>query len=255
MLIRFIMLMADNLPGRAQPNEGRQCRRGPEVEPGVAGRAGRLIRIHCPSRLPSITPLGRPRVPPYQQSRDHPARRLRRQGPGGQGSPDAQPQGSGGRSPRAGQGARWTRRPRRRCSASAAPSPTPRCAQGMRTGDERYLPARDKGPVQAVHPQLRRRPALDRGVPAAAAARDHGRCSTPAARTWSGSAACSGRRRSSSSPLDTLWLLFRLKRALRAEVPRREPEGHHLLHAPARAPAALAADAQAPGQDRRRPKR
>ena len=39
--------------------------------------------------------------------------------------------------------------------------------EGMRTGEERYLPARDKGPVQAVHPQLRRRPALDRGVPAA----------------------------------------------------------------------------------------
>ena len=123
--------------------------------------------------------------------------------------------------------------------------------EGMRTGDERYLPARDKGPVKRF-------------------IRDYVDARLSIAEfllpllvvimvlQYSGSATLV---RSSSQPVsvtllvvavDTVWLLFRLKRALRAEVPRREPQGHDLLHAHARAPAALAADAQAAGQGRRR---
>ena len=52
--------------------------------------------------------------------------------------------------------------------------------------------------------------------------------------------------------VDTVWLLFRLKRALRAKFPDETLQGHHLLHGHARAPAALHADAQAAGEDRRR---
>ena len=121
----------------------------------------------------------------------------------------------------------------------------------MRTGEERYLPTRDKGPVRRFI-----RNYVDARISVAefllplllvimvmqySGVRDLVRFS---ASLWTVTLLLVA--------LDTLWLLFRLKRALRAEVPRREPEGHHLLHDHAGAPAALAADAQAPGQDRRR---
>ena len=52
--------------------------------------------------------------------------------------------------------------------------------------------------------------------------------------------------------LDTGWLLFRLKRALRTEFPDESLKGT-TFYTSCDAAAALAADAHAPGQDRRRP--
>ena len=123
--------------------------------------------------------------------------------------------------------------------------------QGMRTGDERYLPARDQGPVKRfirdfVDARLSIAEFLlplliaimvlqysrnDRLIQVGASLmtvtllRGHG---------GHGVAAVPDQARAAG------------------EVPRREPAGHHLLHDHAGAAGALHADAEAPGEGRRR---
>ena len=244
MLIRFIMLMALNLPGRAQSNEG------PERRPG---RPRSWRRVRWPL---TPDPLARPeKVPcsavPTKPRATQPAR-LEHKGPGAKGRPTptrkeaeaaARERAKAGMDKKAAQKLLRERRAESNAKMRA----------GMRSGDERYLPARDQGPVKRF-------------------VRDYVDARLSIAEfllplllvimvlQYSGSADLVAVRAASSVGVDAPGGPARHRAGCCsgssercAEVPRREPQGHDVLHDHARAPAALAADAQAPGQDRRRP--
>ncbi len=123
--------------------------------------------------------------------------------------------------------------------------------EGMRTGDERYLPARDKGPVKRfirdyvdarlsiaefLLPLLVVIMVMQYSGNAADAARQRAdEHHDPGRRSSTRPGCCSGSSGRCAQ-----------------KFPDESLQGHHLLHDHARAPAALAADAQAAGQGRRR---
>ena len=203
--------MPINLPNRAQPNEGR-------TGSGAACAAGRLT--HPDSPPPSLTPRKAP-------CSAVPARRARtatpEKGPGAKGRPtptrkEAEAAARSVRRPAMDKKAAQKLLRERRADSNA------KVRQGMQTGDERYLPERDQGPVKRFI-----RNYVDARVSIA-------EFLLPLlvvimVLQYSGSASCSssatrcGRRPSSWSPSTRSWLLFRLKRALRAKFPDESLKG------------------------------
>ena len=213
MLIRFIMLMALNLPGPAQRNEGPTA---PEFRGPGPGRltAPPQIRLHAPEG-PVFRRTSKADAQPVS---------LDPKGPGAKGRPTptrkeaeaaARERAKAGMDKKAAQ--KLLRE--RRAESNA------KMREGMRSGDERYLPGARPGAGQAVHPQLRRRSPLHRGVPAAAADRDHDPPVLRQREPGGGQQPALGRHASWWSSSTPCWMLFRLKRALRAKFPDESLKG------------------------------
>jgi hypothetical protein len=215
MLIRFIMVMAINLPGRAQRNEGRRCS-------GRALAPGRLTARHDPLALSLDHASEGPVFRRTSKTDDQPAS-LDPKGPGAKGRPTpsrkeaeaaARERAKAGMDKKAAQ--KLLRE--RRAESNA------KVRQGMRSGDERYLPKRDQGPVKRfIRDYVDTRLSIAEfllpllvGIMAL---------------QYSGNDRLLkfGSVLMSTTilvvALDTTWMLFRLKRALRAEFPEENLRG------------------------------
>ena len=187
-------------------------------------------------------------VPSHQRTKPPAPRREGRPARAAPRPPARRPRPPPGREPRRRGPARSSRR------GPAAPvksESSARVRQGMKNGEERYLLARDKGPVRRFIARLRRQPVLLRRADHPAADRHDGaRLLGQRAGSELGNAILFGSML--LVIVDMLMLRFRLRRQLAARFPDESIKGT-TYYAITRAHAdEVHAAAQAPGQDRSR---